>query len=133
MDDFDSLDESSSGINVTPLVDVSLVLVLIFLVTSPFFAKTLIPVVLPQAVSSATESQENITISISPEGYALNEIPLKKPALETEMRRAVNETGIRFLLIRADERIPHGDIEDIMKIGRAVGMKRIAFATVPKI
>ncbi len=125
--------ETANEINVTPLVDVSLVLVLIFMVTTPFFVKSLIPVRLPQAVASESENRENITVSISPiSGYAVNEVPIKKPALAEELMRQLKKSGFRFLLIRADERIPYGEVEDVMKLAKRCGFRRIAFATDPK-
>ncbi len=126
-------DEDITGINITPLVDVCLVLLLIFMVTSSYFVKQLIPVTVPQAVTSRAESDENLTISMSPVGgYAINEIPIKKEAIANEIRREIKTTGIRYVLIRADERTPHGEVERIMKISKRAGASRIAFATVPK-
>lgn len=125
--------DSISGINVTPLVDVSLVLVLIFLVSSPFFVKSLVPVQLPQATSSSSEDQKNITVSIaSDRTFSVNETSIDKKVLTHEIETQMKESDISFLLIRADEAVPHGDVEDIMKIGKKLGFKRIAFATNPK-
>ncbi len=122
-----------SGINVTPLVDVSLVLVLIFLVSSPFFVKTLVPVELPKASSSAAEDQKNITVSVAPgESYSINENIVPKSDLPQELQKQMKESSISFLLIRADERASHGEVQDVMKIGKKLGFQRIAFATHPK-
>jgi biopolymer transport protein ExbD len=132
-DDIDLIDGDEAEINITPLVDVCLVLVLIFMVTAPFMAKALMPVALPQAVTAQTEATSNITVSISPnEGYAINEIPLDKRALQAELKKLLAKSDSRFILIRADERVPHGDIEDLLKLGKRLGASRIAFATVPK-
>lgn len=121
------------GINIAPLVDVALVLVLIFMVTSPFMVKGLLPVQLPQAVTSKAENRENITVSISPDqGYAINENPVRRSELASKLADVIKETKFSFLLIRADERVPYGEVEFVMKIGKQVGMKRIAFATEPK-
>jgi len=127
------LEEEMNGINVAPLVDVCLVLLLVFMVTSSHFAKQLMPVAVPAAVTSQSESQENITISMSPkEGFALNEVPLAKAALATELKRLIKKTGIKYVLIRADERMPHGDVDEILTMSKRAGAGRIAFATVPK-
>ena len=132
--DFEEDEDGIGEMDVTPLVNLSLVLVLIFMVTSPFFAKTLMPVVLPEAVTSQTEDRENLTISISPnQGFAINEIPIKKPALANEIRRQIRKSGISYVLIRADSRVPHGEVEDVMKICKQLKVKRVAFATVPKV
>ena len=88
---------------------------------------------LPPAVTVESENEENITISMSPtEGLALNEVPLNKGALETELARKLKNTGISYVLIRADERIPHGDVDDILKLTKRLRVKRVAFATVPR-
>jgi biopolymer transport protein ExbD len=131
----DSADEQDeiSTVNVTPLIDVALVLVLVFLVTSPYMLKALMPVTLPAAATTESEDQENLTISMSPtEGLALNEVPLSKGALEDELRRKMKKTGISYVLIRADERVPHGDVDDILKMAKRLNVRRISFATVPK-
>ncbi|OVE78193.1 hypothetical protein BVX98_00995 [bacterium F11] len=134
MDEEWEWEEDESHINTTPIVNVSLVLVMIFLVTSPYFVKDLIPVLLPKAVTSETESEENITISISPsEGYAINEVPIDKNHLAFNLESVVKRSGLTYVLIRADQRVPHGEVEDIMKMSRKVGIKRISFATVPKL
>ena len=126
-------EKTFNTINVTPLVDVSLVLVLIFMVTSPFFVKPLMPVQLPEASSAESEDRRNITVSISPEhGFAINEIPLTKAALLPELRRQIKQSGFSFVLIRADERVPYGEVEDVMKIAKQARAQRIAFATSPR-
>lgn len=131
--DADILEEDEAEINITPLVDVCLVLVLIFIVTAPLFSKTLMAVTLPQAVTAQTESQENITISMSVEdGYAINEIPIQRQALNNELRRHIKKAHLKYVLIRADERISHGEVEDLLKLSKRLGARRIAFATVPK-
>ena len=88
---------------------------------------------LPESVSAGAEDQQNITVSISPEeGYAVNESAVEKKALSATLHRQMKDSGFTFLLIRADERVAYGDIEDILKIGKELGFKRIAFATTPK-
>ena len=126
-------DDEIGTVNVTPLIDVALVLVLVFLVTSPFMLKALMPVNLPQAVTTESEDQENLTISMSPtEGIALNEVPLSKAALEAELRKKMKKTGISYVLIRADERVTHGDVDDVLKITKKVNARRVSFATLPR-
>jgi biopolymer transport protein ExbD len=128
----DDDDGGVNAINITPLVDVCLVLVLIFMVTSPFFAKQLMPVTLPRASTAESEDRENITVSISPEdGYAVNETSVSKDDLVRELRKQLRASGFSFVLIRADERVPHGEVQDVMKLCKRIGVRRIAFATDP--
>lgn len=129
----ESNEETISGINITPLVDVCLVLVLIFMVTSSLITKELIPVSVPEAITSRAESEENITVSVSPtDGFAINEKRISKKGLSAELKKQMKATGVDYILIRADERTPHGEVEDLMKISKKLGAGRIAFATVPK-
>jgi biopolymer transport protein ExbD len=122
-----------NAINITPLVDVCLVLVLIFMVTSPFFAKQLVTVTLPKASTAESEDRENITVSISPtEGYAVNEISVTQEGLSAELRKQLKESGFSFVLIRADEQVSHGQVQDVMKLCKKIGVRRIAFATDPR-
>jgi biopolymer transport protein ExbD len=127
--------EESYGINVTPLVDVSLVLVLIFMVTSPFFLKDLLQVNLPEATSLQMESRKNITVSVSAAGeMALNEIPVTSlNVLSFELSRAIKKEGSDVVLLRADGNVPSGDVQDILKIIKKAGARRVAFATQPRL
>jgi biopolymer transport protein ExbD len=125
---------SFTSINVTPLVDVSLVLVLIFMVTSPFFAKPLLPVRLPEAGAAKSEDARNITVSVSPEtGVAVNETPVALDNLGRELKNRIDETGFDFVLVRADERVPSGEVQDVLRLAKRAGAKRIAFAATPRV
>ena len=126
-------EEGVNAINITPLVDVCLVLVLIFMVTSPFMAKQLMEVQLPQASTSETEDKENITITMSVDkGWAINEIPVDRRALPLELKEHLKASGFSFVLIRADENVTNGEVQDVMKICKQAKVSRIAFATNPK-
>ena len=62
----------------------------------------------------------------------INENFIKKGALPYEINRLMKESSVSYLLIRADERVAHGEVEDVMKMGKKLGVKRIAFAVSPK-
>ena len=134
MADMQSENESGfHGINVTPLVDVSLVLVLIFMVTSPFFAKALMPVSLPQARAAESEDQKNITVSLASDGrIEVNEVPVEMNGLRQEIMNQMDKTGFSFVLIRADERVLNGEVQDVMRAAKQANVSRVAFATTPK-
>jgi biopolymer transport protein ExbD len=122
------------GINVTPLVDVSLVLVLIFMVTSPFFVKPLKAVRLPPAQTAEVAAHENIAVSIGEDGtWAINENPVAPDHFREELEKAMKETGFDFVLIRADEAVPHADVLEILRTANTLKAKRVAFATTPKV
>jgi biopolymer transport protein ExbD len=129
----DQREDGVNAINITPLVDVCLVLVLIFMVTSPFFARQLMTVALPRASAAETEDRENITVSMSlKEGFAVNEVSVPRENLYAELKRQLNVSGFSFVLIRADQTVAYGEVEEVMKLCKKAKVKRIAFATDPR-
>lgn len=127
-------DDGITSINVTPLVDVSLVLVIIFMVTAPFFAKPLMDLTLPTAVTGDAEGRENITVSISPKyGFAINDQSVESSQmLLPELEKKIRDTGYTFIIIRADEQVPHGTVLEVMDIAKMAGANHVAFATEQK-
>ena len=101
-------DDLNSQINTTPLVDVMLVLLIIFLITIPIITKT-VPVVLPKAVNIATKTKpENIVIAVDRDGNVfwnnqfvddaqlfrrLKEVAVAKPQPEVHIR---GDRGVRY-------------------------------------
>lgn len=124
-------EDTLTEINVTPLVDVCLVLVIVFMVTAPFFAKPLMELTLPRAITGEGEGRENITISISPKfGFAINDENIgSSNDLLPELAKKIKDTGYTFVVIRADEQVPHGTVLEVMDMARLAGATRVAFAT----
>src|SRR3989338_6683042 len=102
--------EAIVGINVTPLVDVCLVLVIIFMVTTPLLMQPILPIELPKAHTQEGEEKQNITITISKEGkFALNadEMP-DIETLKNALRAKLNLSLDRYVIVRADQAALHG-------------------------
>jgi len=121
-----------ADINVTPLVDVMLVLLIIFMVTAPMMTQGL-EVELPEATTKALEQQEEpLVITITKEG----EVFLKKEKMTPEllqerlsaMPAEVKKEGI---FLRADKSIAYGVVTSTMADIHAAGFDKLGMITVP--
>jgi len=128
-----SQDDIVSGINVTPLVDVCLVLVIIFMVTAPLFEQPTLDVNLPKASTREGEEKENITITITPDGkMAVNEQEVTAEMLESVLKAKLFYSYEKHIIIRADRESLHGDLLMVMRMAKALGAKSMAIATESK-
>lgn len=122
-----------SDINVTPLVDVMLVLLIVFMVTAPMLS-TGIDVQLPRAGAAPLDSGERaVTVSVDRDGYIYLE--RRRFTLDEFRRRApvlLSELGGRPVYIRGDGRIPYGTVIAAMSILKAAGVDRVGLVTEPE-
>ena len=122
-----------TGINVTPLVDVGLVLVIIFMVTAPLFEQPTLNVNLPVAQTKEGEERENITVTITKDAkFAVNETEVTTEGLEQMMKKKIRMSDEKHVILRADKESLHGDLLFAMRIAKESGAKSIAIATEPK-
>ena len=122
-----------ASINTTPLVDVMLVLLIIFLITIPVITKT-VPVTLPKAVNIPTQTKpENITVAVDKEGNIYwND---KKVANRNELLGLVEGAAVRKpqpeLHIRGDREARYEDIGRVMYAIQRGGIVKVGFLTEP--
>jgi biopolymer transport protein ExbD len=122
-----------ASINTTPLVDVMLVLLIIFLITIPVITKT-VPVTLPKAVNIPTQTKpENITIAVDKEGNIYwND---KKVASRNELLGLVEGAAVRKpqpeIHIRGDREARYEDIGRVMYAIQRGGIVKVGFLTEP--
>ena len=122
-----------ASINTTPLVDVMLVLLIIFLITIPVITKT-VPVTLPKAVNIPTQTKpENITIAVDKEGNIYwND---KKVANRNELLGLVEGAAVRKpqpeIHIRGDNNARYEDIGRVMYAIQRGGIVKVGFLTEP--
>ena len=125
-------DEEISAINVTPLVDITLVLLVVFMVTAKIIVSSSLPMDLPKAAKGETvqlvfaiELPANGDIQVDGKrvGKDTDIIPLAKEGLKRNKDlRAV---------IRADEKVPHGRIIRVLDLLKQAGVAKIAFGVSP--
>jgi biopolymer transport protein ExbD len=125
-------DEMISGINVTPLVDVTLVLLIIFIVTAKLVVVPLLPHDLPTAASAET-TQVVFAVSIDREGrVAVDKRPIASDAeLHVAAQAALAATPDLRVVIQAARDSRHGDVIGVMDELRRAGATKIGFATRP--
>jgi biopolymer transport protein ExbD len=127
-------------INITPLTDVFLVLLIIFMVTSTALVESEVAsragmkVVLPKANAAGPVSQRRsdpvLTVTKSGELY-LGSHKIEPANLETDIRKALSDVGSETLLIRGDKNVLLGAAVDIMSTAKKAGASHIAILTAP--
>jgi biopolymer transport protein TolR len=121
-----------SDINMTPLIDVMLVLVVIFIITAPLLAST-IALDLPKADSApATHAPPVVSVAIDAAGNTyLNNQPIGLDALPEQLARAHHLHPDAELQLRADQSVAYGRVVSVMAAAQRAGLNRIGFVTDP--
>ena len=126
---------SSSGIksdiNVTPLVDVMLVLLIIMMIVAPLLQQG-VPVTLPLAANSSekpeTQGQTVVTIDRNKDVY-LNAIPVPSGQLQNRVKEILEDKSDKIVIIKADEEAPYSAVMDTMDELRASGIEDMGLIT----
>jgi biopolymer transport protein ExbD len=127
-----SLDDAPiTDINITPLVDVCLVLVIIFMVTAPMMSDPPIKVDLPKAHTREGEEKDKITLTLSKEGgYALDYEKFSDVLkLEAKLKEKLAESDSKMIILRADRDALHGKLTDLMARAKDAGALSMTIAT----
>jgi biopolymer transport protein TolR len=123
-------DEFKAEINVTPLVDVVLVLLIIFMVVTPLL-KQEVPIELPIADNSReAKDLSQLTLSLAADGtLLLNGELILIDTLVTQLRRIYTERADKTIFLEADRNLSYGRVVDIMDDCRAAGVTTIGVIT----
>lgn len=121
-------DEPMSDINVTPLVDVMLVLLVIFMVTAPLMSSA-IRLNLPQTESAASgPSAFAMVLTVDAQGaFFLNDRAITAQALQAQLSSAAQRNPQTELELRADASVPYGRVVEAMGLAQKAGLTRIGF------
>lgn len=120
-------------INVTPLVDIVLVLLIIFMVTATYIVKPSIKVNLPEATTGEPTENSSLGLHLDKNGeLSLNGEIIKEEPLRKAIRAAVLENKEVVCLIAADKDVPHGEVVGLMDLIRQEGVARFAINIAPK-
>ncbi|MGQ0711756.1 MAG: ExbD/TolR family protein [Rhodoferax sp.] len=125
--------EVMNEINMTPLVDVMLVLLIIFIITVPVM-KHAVNVELPQASASPQAQHPQIaTLSVDAAGaYFLQQEPISGDALDTHMRKLAQQEPQPELHIRGDRAVRYEAVATAMASAQRAGLRKIGFITEPR-
>jgi biopolymer transport protein ExbD len=126
-------DDAITGVEITPLVGVALVLVMIFMVTAPLFMQPVMDIMLPEAITGEAEEKENVTLTISKDGlWAVNENEYPPEEISYYLREKIEKSRDKFVVIRADQQAIHKWLLKAMSIGKECGAKEISIAVEQK-
>jgi biopolymer transport protein ExbD len=122
-----------ADINVTPMVDVMLVLLVIFIITAPLFTHA-IKLDLPNAQSApAPEKPTTVALSINGEGKIFwNNDPIEQQGLDARLAEAAKKSPQPELQLRADKETRYEIIAQVMAAAQNNGLTKIGFVTEPK-
>jgi biopolymer transport protein ExbD len=121
-------DDAIVGINVTPLVDITLVLLIIFMVTAKLVVSQAMPLDLPKA-ASAGETQTMFTVSIDHTGTinANGQVISEDAALIALAKEELARTPDLRAVLSASTRVDHGRVMHALDLLRSVGITKVAF------
>jgi biopolymer transport protein TolR len=128
--------QSLTEINVTPLVDVMLVLLIIFMVTAPLIQQG-VEVDLPNTVAKPVKAEEQqLVLSIKADkslwlGTSEDAARVKPDDLEAKLRTNVRVQRDRMLYLMADKRLPYGFVVDVMATVQRAGIENVGMITSP--
>jgi biopolymer transport protein ExbD len=119
-------------INVTPLVDIMLVLLIIFMLTAHLIAKQAIEVELPRAANSTTLKPTTLAITLTKEGALfLDEKPITGGALKDAVAAAVAKDPKTQAVISGDKEVSHGRVVWVLDLVKSLGVTSFAIQIDP--
>jgi biopolymer transport protein TolR len=121
-------DTTLSEINVTPFVDVVLVLLIIFMITAPMLMRSM-DVNLPDAAMRQDEAEERVIVTLDAEGRTfLDEQAVNLVLLEEQLRQRVEVQGLRRAYLRADETLQYGTIIRVIDLMKRAGVDLVGLS-----
>ncbi|MGQ9373671.1 ExbD/TolR family protein [Acinetobacter tandoii] len=126
-------DDVVSDINITPLVDVMLVLLIVFIVTAPLLTNS-VKVNLPKAApTQSTDQNKALVISVKPNGAIfLDKTPVSLENFEQAITQRKNANGKLALNLNADETVPYGTVANLLASIERVGVEKLSVITTPQ-
>lgn len=123
----------SSDINVTPLIDVCLVLLIIFMVITPMLQKG-VPVNLPvtEDPEKTPDTEKQLQISVKADGSVyLGPLVVRKDQVKSELEDIQKRTPDREIAVKGDRLVKYGDVMDVLKACRDVGFNNVGLIAQP--
>jgi biopolymer transport protein TolR len=124
----------TSDINVTPLVDVVLVLLIIFMVVTPMLQKG-VPVNLPvtEAPDKTPDTEKQLQISVKADGSVyMGPNVVRKDQVQSSLKEIFERTPDREIAVKGDRLVKYGDVLDVLKACREVGFNDVGLIAQPK-
>jgi biopolymer transport protein ExbD len=130
MDAYPNEDEGGrmiTEINVTPLVDIVLVLLIVFMVTTTYIVNPSLKVDLPKAATGSDTQKSSLGLSLDKTGKLfLNGEPATEETVLAFIKAELPKTPELQAVIAADKSVPHGDVVHVIDVVKRAGIKRFA-------
>ncbi|HEY8270274.1 MAG TPA: biopolymer transporter ExbD [Pseudobdellovibrionaceae bacterium] len=121
--------EAIADINVVPLVDIILVVLIIFMVTAPMFIKPTISVNLPKAASGDQTAPSKLNIALTADGRInLNGTFVDEATVKQKVTDEVTKNPEIQAIISADKDVPHGKVISLLDVVKTAGVKKFAIS-----
>jgi biopolymer transport protein ExbD len=121
-----------TDINVTPLVDIMLVLLIIFMLTAHLIARQVIEVQLPKAAQAAAVNPTTLAVTLTREGRMfLNGIPATPESLRTAIQAAVAKDPKTQVIVAGDKNVSHGRVVWVLDLVKSLGVTSFAIQIDP--
>jgi biopolymer transport protein ExbD len=119
-----------SDINITPFVDIVLVLLVIFMVTAKYMVSQSIPVDLPKASTAAAGQPAIVSCSIDAQSQMyVDKVPMDPKDIKAALKsKAASDPELRAI-INADKSVPHGRVVELIDVIRGAGIEKFAIQT----
>ena len=119
-------------LDIAPLVDVVLLLIIFFMLTSSFISPLGLDIDLPESSQARSQDQENLVVTISAaEEIHIGDSPVAPEDIKAVLSREQALIPERVLVIKADRDARHGPVVNVMSAAREIGWERMAIAAEP--
>jgi biopolymer transport protein ExbD len=120
-------DDEITGINVTPLVDIVLVLLIIFMVTANFITRSTVEVDLPKAANGGDTVQGLVNVVLDRQGKLyFDGDAVTEPELATRVKAALAKNADTRAIISADQSLPYGQVMHLIDVVKGEGIAKFA-------
>ena len=121
-----------TNINITPMVDVVLVLLIIFMATAPLLSRRALNIQLPRSAKSERAATQTVRVELNDKHQLIYEgRKLTLPDLERELKRLLDIEPATHVALAADEKLPYGEIVGVLDTIKGSGIKRIGLEVRP--
>ena len=122
--------EPMAEINITPLTDVFLVLLIIFMVSAPLIMKSGLKIKIPRSQALPTLTERDVIVKVtSDQRYFVNDIETPKRRL-ADYLKGLDLEG-KVVVVEADRNLPHGVVVGVLDTAKLAGAEKLAIATDP--